>query len=122
MAAVRVEGLRELQRSFGQIQTGLRRDLRTQLKAAAEPARTRAEGLAFTIRNMTGPWSRMRIGVTASAVYLAPKSKRRGGSPRPNFKLLLLRDSMLPAAEETMPEVRERLGLWLDALGGESGF
>lgn len=121
--AVRVEGLRELQRAFALISTDLRRDLRSQLAQAAEPARSRAESLAVSsIRNIGGRWSRMRLGITTTAVYLAPKARRRGGSPRPNLGPLLMKDSMLPAAEETLPEIRTRLEGWLDELGGEAGF
>src|SRR5690242_2565980 len=106
-SAVHVEGLRELQRAFALISNDLRRDLRKQLAAAAEPARSRAESLAVSsIRNIGGKWSRMRLGVTTSAVYLAPKAHRAGGSPRPNLGPLLMKDSMLPAATETLPEIR----------------
>lgn len=120
---IQVQGYRELMRSFALISNGLRRDLRSQLAEAASPAKDRAESLADTnIRNIGGRWSRMRIGVTTTAVYLAPATRRRGGSPRPNLGPLLMKDSMLPAVEETLPAVRVRLDGWLDELGGEAGF
>jgi len=121
--AIKVEGLRELQRSFALISNDLRRDTRTQLQEAAEPARSRAEDLAVSnIRNIGGRWSRMRLGVMATAIYLAPSTRRGGGSPRPNLGPLLMNRSMLPAAEETLPVIRERLRTWLDELGTEAGF
>jgi|SRR5581483_64958 len=120
---VQVEGLRELQRSFALISDGLRKDLRAKLAEAASPVAARATEMALSnIRNIGGRWSRMRIGVTTTAVYVAPASRRGRGSPRPNLGPLLMDESLLPAAEETLPAVRTRLEGWLDELGDEAGF
>lgn len=121
--AVQVEGYRELMRSFALIQNELRTGLRGQIAEAVQPARDKAEGLAIgSIKNIGDRWSRMRIGITTTAVYLAPKARRRGGSPRPNLGPLLMKDSMLPAVEEALPAVRQRLEGWLDQLGEGQGF
>lgn len=122
-AAVAVEGLPELQRAFRQIDAGLQKQLRAELAEAAEPARTQAERFAVeNISHIGQRWSQMRLGVTARYVYLAPKARRRGGSPRKNLGTLLLQEAMWPAAEDKRPEVEARLELWLDRLGVEAGF
>lgn len=122
-AGVRVDGLRELQASFALISDGLKADLTEQLARASAPAQMESEHLAISnIRNMTLPWSSMRLGVTTNAVYIAPGMRRRGGSPRPNLAGLLLKRAMLPGVEHAIPAVRERLDAWLDALGGAAGF
>jgi len=125
---VRVDGYRELMRSFALISDGLRKDLRGQLAEATSPAKDRAQRLAGSqIRNMLSPtalvdWWKMRLGVTTTAVYLAPGQRRSGGSPRPNLGPLLMNEAMFPAVEQTMPEIRMRLDGWLDELGDGAGF
>lgn len=120
---IRVEGYRSLMRSFALISDGLRKDLRVQLAEAAAPVKPAAESLADSrIRNIGDRWSRMRIGVTTTAVYLAPASRRRRGSPRPNLAPLLMNESMLPAVTAELPAVRTRLEGWLDELGSGAGF
>jgi hypothetical protein len=123
LAGVQVEGYRELMRSFALISDELKLGLRYKLAEAASPAGARAAQYAYDrIRNMGERWSRMKIGVSATAVYLAPASRRRRGSPRPNLGPLLLKESMLPAATEQMPVVRENLDAWLTELGEGQGF
>lgn len=123
MIGVKVEGYRELMRSFALISDELRTGLRAQLAEAAQPVKPKAEGMAVSnIRNIGDRWSRMRIGITTTAVYLAPAARRRRGSPRPNLGPLLMKRSMLPAVEQTMPEVEARLEGWLDVLGEGQGF
>ncbi len=122
-AGVRVDGLAELQRSFALISDRLKADLTAQLAKAAGPAQFRAEHLAISdIRNMTLPWSSMKLGVLPNVVYIAPGMRRRGGSPRPNLGPLLLHKAMLPGVEQTIPAVRERLDTWLTGLGEAAGF
>ena len=119
----RVTGLRELNRSFALISDELKAQTVDQLEHAAEPARSHAEELAVAnIRNIGPVWSRVKSGVTVTSVYIAPQARRHGGSPRPNLAGLLMRRSLLPGAEDSMPEIEERLDLWLDRLGGEAGF
>lgn len=121
--AVYVSGLRELQRAFAQIDTGLKAELTREIALAAGPAQYRAESLAVAnIRNIGLLWSSMRLGVSAGLVYLAPAMRRRGGSPRPNLAPLLMNRAMLPGVEETMPEIEQRLDGWLDQLGAAAGF
>jgi hypothetical protein len=91
--AIRVTGLRELQRACNASEREVRLGVRAKLREAAEPVRARAEELAVgSIRNIGPVWSRMRVGVTPGAVYVAPRARRRGGSPRPNLGGLLMRE------------------------------
>jgi hypothetical protein len=120
---IQVQGLRELSRAFKVADKALTRDLRKSLRQAAEPVRSEAENLAVgTIRNIGVPWSRMRIGVTQSAVYLAPRERGRKTTParrRPNLATLLLGRSMEPALAHNENEVVQRIDDMLLTVGAE---
>ena len=120
--AVRVEGLRELQRAFKRADRTLALELRHALRDAAEPVRATAEQLAVSaIPKVTLPWSRMRVGVTQSLVYVAPR-QRGAKSParrRPNFAVLLLGRAMEPALAENREEVVQRIDEMLAVVGHE---
>lgn len=120
MPAVAVEGLRDLQRAFRVADETLHRELKDELREVAEPVRSEAERLAVSgIRHITLPWAQMRVGVTTTSVYIAPK--RRGSRlptrKRPNFAGLLLRRAMLPALEHNEREVEAGVGRLLDKVG-----
>lgn len=109
---VRVEGLRELNRRFARLDAAEKRELRADLRAAAEPVRSEAEHRAVAdIRNIGSVWSRMKLGMTASYVYVAPKTRRRLGSPRPNVGTLLFKAmaAALEAKEREITRVIEEL-------------
>jgi hypothetical protein len=112
---VRVEGLRELHRAFDVAGREMTKDLRAGLRSAAEPVRSDAESLAVQGIDRIGvPWSRMRVGVTRSSVYVAPQQRKRGrGSPRPNLAGLLLDRAMIPALEQNKEKVEQEV---LDAI------
>jgi hypothetical protein len=120
---LRVEGLRDLQRAFGRVDKGLARDLKRVLREAAEPVRTDAEQLATAnIPRIGIPWSRMRVGVTQRAVYLAPRqrgaaSRRNARLRRPNLANLLLDRAMTPALDRNVGWVEESVGSLLDEVG-----
>ncbi len=98
-----VEGYRDLLRAFRIADKELNRELRSRLKAVAEPVRVDAQHLAVqNIRRIGIPWSEMRIGVTRAGVYVAPKkrgvkTRGRGGLRRPNLFELLLGEALIPA-------------------------
>jgi len=120
---VKVTGLRELDRAFADYERGVKREFRKELRVGAEPIRMRAESLALgNIANIGGVWSRMKIGVTARSVYLAPVARRSIGPPRKNLAGLLLRQSMLPALEEGAAPLVESVDRWLDRLAIRNGF
>jgi hypothetical protein len=100
--ALRVEGLRDLHRAFRVADKDLTKELRSSLRKVAEPVRADAETLASAgIRRIGIPWSRMRVGVTQTTVYVAPRKRGagRGRDPRsrPNLFDLLLQRSLEPA-------------------------
>lgn len=117
VTGVRVSGLRELQRACRASERDVRLGVRSKLREAAEPVRSTAEQLAVSsISNIGTTWSRMRTGVTASAVYVAPAARRRGGSPRPNLGGLLMREAMEPALEQRRGDVERAVEQAIDEI------
>jgi hypothetical protein len=119
--AVRIEGLRELERAFKLYGRGLEKGVREALETAAEPVRTDAQSLAVSsIPNIGLPWSRMRIGVTRRTAYVAPQQRGRSthrGRKRPNLRGLLLDRAMQPALDQNIGNVEREIGHALDDLG-----
>jgi len=125
--AVRVSGLRELQRAFRRISKDLTKELRAELIEAASPVAKEAESLALTrIRNMprSPDWAEMRVGVSAAqaSVYVVPRRKNRGNPGRANLKGLLLNQAMDPALTAKQDEVLDGVDKMLGRLAGENGF
>lgn len=120
MPAVHVEGLTGLSRAFRKADAELNKDLRSTLREVAEPVRVGAERLALSqIPRMTLPWSRMRVGVTAHAVYVAPKKRgtRIPQRKRTNVAILLLDRAMIPARDAGEGHIVEGLEHLLDRVG-----
>lgn len=113
--AVRIEGLRELERAFKLYGRGMAKGIREALEAGAEPVRSDAQSLALAeipriaLPSTTVPWHRMRVGVTRRTAYVAPEQRgdksRRGGRRRPKFGTKLLTEAMEPALERNIPRV-----------------
>jgi len=115
--------LPELRRALAQYDVDLKRELDKELKSAAEPVRLAAQGLADAgISRIGHRWDRMRIGVTSKSVYVAPASRRRGGSPRPNLGNLLLERALMPALDGNEDRIVASLEAMLDRLGSDAGF
>lgn len=120
---VRIRGLAELQRDLKRISKDLGKELKDELRVVAEPVRMGAERLAVqNISHIGSAWSGMRIGMTARTVYVAPKRRRRGGSPRPNLGGLLMDRAMQPALDENEDKIVARVEFMLDRLGDTHGF
>lgn len=121
--AVRIEGLRELERAFKLYGRGLEKGVREALEAAAEPVRFDAQSLATaSIRNIGIPWSRMRVGVTRRTAYVAPNERGRSTQRNPqrgrqNLRGLLLERAMQPALDQNIANVEREIGDALDDLG-----
>jgi hypothetical protein len=125
--AVRIEGLRELERAFKLYGRGLERGVREALEAAAEPVRSDAQSLALAeipriqVPSTTVPWHRMRVGVTRRTAYVAPEQRgdksRRASRKRRNFATKLLTEAMEPALERNIRNVEREVGVALDDLG-----
>lgn len=107
---LRVEGLRDFQRALKVADAELSKEFRVRLRKVAEPVRADAERLALAgIPKIGIPWSRMRVGVTQTTVYVAPKqrgSRGRTGRHRPNLFDLLLGRSLDPALDMNEPRIR----------------
>jgi hypothetical protein len=115
--AVHVEGLREFQRACKHAQAETKKGLKKTLKEVGEPVRRDAESLAGSkISHITPRWSKMRTGLTASAVYIVPSARNRGGSPRPSLKGTLLGRAMIPSLEKNERETEQRFEQWLESI------
>jgi hypothetical protein len=124
LAGFRVEGLRELNRAFARASGDVKKGMRTELRKVAEPVKPVATGLAqANISNLGGGrWSEFRIGVTQSAVYIAPKARRKSGSPRPNLAPLLLKKSMIPAVKSKEGDIERGFEAWLESINHRAGL
>lgn len=118
---LRVDGLRELQHAFKLADKTLERELRATLREVAEPVRADAERLAVAgIPTIGLAWSRMRVGVTRTSVYVAPRQRGVRGNAsrkRPNLASLLLGRAMLPALERNEPQVAIEMDRMLATVG-----
>lgn len=124
---VMVHGLRELNRAYRFMDKELRKDVRNELKAVGEPVRMAAEAKATAnITNIGDRWSQMRVGVTTKVGYVAPKARRRKGTPasmgRPKFAVLLMEQAMIPALSESEPQTIRSFEQMLDRLADKGGF
>lgn len=115
--ALEIGGLRDLQRTFRELEPALAKALRAELKDVGEPVRAAAQVDALRDITNIGPvWSLMRIGTSPSkGIYVAPKSRNKGGSKRPNLAGLLEK-AMDDAVEEKAPEVFARMELTVNRL------
>lgn len=115
--AVRLRGLKETHRAFQRVEKDAGRDLRGKLRDAAKPVAADAEhNVTAAIKTITPPWAKMRVGVTSTLVYIAPKQKgvgRRGDSEkrRPN-----LADLMAPPMEEALAENEKHIVRTVDDI------
>jgi hypothetical protein len=118
-SAIRVRGLADLNRALARADRDVRLGVRRELREVAEPVRADAERLAVSgIRNVHegDPWSRMRVGVTRSLVYVAPRQRgaARGPRRRRNMADLLAVRAMEPALDINRPLVERNLEEMLD--------
>jgi hypothetical protein len=114
---VRVTGLRELVRACDASAKEIKRGVRSKLKHAGEVVRVEAEHRAPSeIRNIGPTWGRFRVGMTTSYVYVAPKQRRHGGTPRRNLADLLLNRVMVPALEAKTNEVERSIEEAIDEI------
>ena len=124
--AIQVEGIHELQQSFGKYGKDLKKGLQRELAAVAEPVRFEASNLARSeIRKMTLGWSQMRVGVTAgTVVYVAPKKRgsKTGPQKRRNLGDLLMERALQPALEHNRAKIEAGVEKMLDVVAAENGF
>lgn len=121
--AVAVEGLRDLQRAFALADAASRKELRSALKEIGEPIARDAEAFATArISRIGKAWPQMRVGVTQTLVYVAPKqrgrlSKQNRALRRPNLFDLLMGRAMEPALDQNIAGVDAAVGHALDRVG-----
>src|SRR5262245_44121547 len=115
-----VENSRELNQAFKTADANTRKQFRNSQKDMAEPVRATAVRLAQGgIRNIGPRWAEMRTGVTQTLVYVAPKSRRKSGSPRPNLAGLLAGQALEPALDQHSVEIERRFGQLMDKVASE---
>lgn len=131
--AVRVRGLRELERAFGKASRDLKDGLKAELLTAAEPVRQQAEQIAVQTIPRIGPmrprsWARMRAGHSTrfALTYIAPRQRGRmsRANPalaRPKFARTLLRP-MEQSLERNHQSIIQRLEFVLDIVRDRNGF
>lgn len=122
-AEIHVEGQKELERAFRRLRKEVLADLRPTLVALAEPVRRTAEVLAVQeITNIGDQWGRMRIGATVRGVYVAPRSRNRGGSRRPNFAGLLMSRAMEPALDQHKEKILAEFDAVINISAAKAGW
>lgn len=118
--AVRVKGVRELERAFARADKHMRSDMRDTLEEAAQPVRRDAQTLAAGVTRGAGdPWSRMRVGSYRSIAYVAPveRGNRLGSTTaRRAFADRLLGRAMIPALERNTAQVARRVEGLIDEM------
>ena len=125
VGAVRVKNLKELNRAFARADRYVKREWRDTLKEAAEPVRRTAEiRAARNIRNIGPWWSQMRVGVSSTAVYVAPfqRGTRVAALRRRNLADLLMNRAMQPALDDNHERVYQRVNEMLDRMGHDWGY
>lgn len=120
-ATVYVEGGDALARTFKAMGPEVRRDFAKEIRRVAEPVRGTAERHAQDIKNIGSTWGRIKAGASGATAYVAPASRRRGGSPRGNLGILLFK-AMSGALDDERPKVIEGLEDMLDRLAARYEF
>lgn len=121
--AVRIEGLRELERAFKLYGRGLEKGLREAMEAGAEVVKPDAQSLTRSALKPVPPngvdWSLMRVGVAKRVAYIAPQ-QRGNRSRRPSsrargakFKARVMGQALEPALEKNTSRVERE---FVDAL------
>jgi hypothetical protein len=126
-AQIRIKGKAELEAAFMQLRRDVFVGLRPALVAVAEKVKTEAHAQApsgiSNIEDGTGNWSYFRLGTSAArqSVFVAPKARRSGGSPRPNLGGLLL-VVMQRALDAHQEEIGLELTAMIDAAEAKAGL
>jgi hypothetical protein len=117
--AVRVRGLRELQRDFRKMGGILPRETKEALRKSAEPVRAEAQSLFSPISAESA--AGYRVAVRARGVAVEQRKGRTTGQ-HPEFGALQMRRALLPALELRRDDVIDGLDQMLGRLAGENGF
>jgi len=109
-----LKGLPELRRLSAAAGREAKKRTDDALRQVAEPIRADAEALAVSSIPRVGvAWSRMRVGVTNRAVYVAPRKRGARGRDnprrRPRFADLLEQRAMTPALDRNRDQIESRV-------------
>jgi hypothetical protein len=118
--AIRIEGLRELERAFRASEDDLRRELQRELneagKIVAEDARGRLA--RYSARSAGGIRSRIK----RRTEVVVEQRRRRTTGRRPDWGSFQMREVLIPARSARIREVEQRLENMLDRIGRANGF
>ncbi len=120
---VRVEGLRELSRAFSRYDKELKRELRLELKAAAEIVAVAARQKLSELAPPASPATVSGIrGRTSGPTALVDQRLRKSTGNRGDWGATQMAFGLIPARSEKYPEVVQATELMLDRLGRRAGF
>jgi len=115
-----VKGVEDVNKAFTKISTKVDPAIGKELREIAKPVQQTAQSLAVANISQVGgsgrSWSRMRIGRKKVMVYVAERQHGSGGSPRPNFFPLIMREALEPALDTHRSAVRMAISNVLDKL------
>jgi hypothetical protein len=116
-----ITGLREISGAYGKLERETRLGMRAKAREIAAPVQHTAEALAQAkITRIGRRWFKMRIGVTRTLIYVAPRQrgvKGRGPDPRrrgQQFANLLMDKAMEPALEQNEAKIEHAVDELLD--------
>lgn len=116
-AGAKVQGLSDLHRALKSADKETRAEVRKAERQIAEPIRAEAAELASReIPNIGTEWAQMRIGITSKLIYVAPKKRRKQGTPRRNLAGLLMDRAMEPALERNRERLEDDIEQALDRM------
>lgn len=114
-SAIKVDGLTALQKALKNCEKEVKSGIRAKLRDVGEPVRVEAERLASEEIRRIGPaWSQMKIGLTSSLLYVAPKQRSTSAASRKRKNLAALLGRALNDAVDA--KRAESLGLMENAL------
>jgi hypothetical protein len=119
---IEIKDQAELERAFLELRKEVFLELKVELIHAGEAVRSEAQSRAGSEISNIGPrWQQMRIGATIKGVYVAPKTRPHGGSPRPNLAGELM-ESMQGALDAKRDAVYAEVDAMVDASAARHGF
>ena len=117
VAGIKVRGFTELHRALRNADKETRLGIRKVEREAAEPVRVEAQELAAReISHIGTEWAAMRTGITTKLVYVAPRRRRKKGTPRPNLAGLLMTKAMEPALDRHSEQIERSMEQALERM------
>lgn len=118
--AIRVEGLRELERALKASDKDAAKGLRKELREAAKVVALDARGKFAGVDGYSAMGIRPRV--RAGLVAVAEQSRKRTTGKHPDYGALQMRTALVPALWDKRPEVEKRIEKMLDTVGRDNGF